>query len=254
MAMSSRPLLVLLVGSVVAIKPECGKPTLLTLRGGVIDNNGAYRRPGYAYRPQGPAPAQGGSFLSDLSNEQEQMSDAERVYVVQQFRQRSVQKAFLKRVYAILSVQLAATMGLAITIRANRALLLLLLRQQWVLYLVFLGSLLTLSLSRKAREEAPLNGLLLSAFTLAQGAMVGVMTSMFPAQVRGRGRARVGAGLGPGLALALALALGLGFGLANPNPNPHRAAGDPRGRRDRSGDGQPQRVCYDHQARLHRLW
>ena len=191
MAMSSRPLLVLLVGSVVAIKPECGKPTLLTLRGGVIDNNGAYRRPGYTYRPQGPAPAQGGSFLSDLSNEQEQMSDAERVYVVQQFRQRSVQKAFLKRVYAILSVQLAATMGLAITIRANRALLLLLLRQQWVLYLVFLGSLLTLSLSRKAREEAPLNGLLLSAFTLAQGAMVGVMTSMFPAQVRGRGRARV---------------------------------------------------------------
>ena len=182
MAMSRR-LLVLLVGSVVAIKPECGKPRLLTLRGGVIDNNGAYRRPGYAYRPQGPAPAQGGSFLSDLSNEQEQMSDTERVYVVQQFRQRSVQKAFLKRVYAILSVQLAATMGLAITIRANRALLLLLLRQQWLLYLVFLGSLLTLSLSRKAREEAPLNGLLLSVFTLAQGAMVGVLTSMFPAQV-----------------------------------------------------------------------
>ena len=86
-------------------------------------------------------------------------------------------------VAAILSVQLAATMGLAITIRANRALLLLLLRQQWLLYLVFLGSLLTLSLSRKAREEAPLNGLLLSVFTLAQGAMVGVMTSMFPAQV-----------------------------------------------------------------------
>jgi hypothetical protein len=164
----ARRLLVLLVGSAAAIKPECGKPTLLTLRGGVIDNNGAYRRPGYTYRPQGPAPAQGGSFLSDLSNEQEQMSDAERVYVVQQFRERSVQKAFLKRVYAILSVQLAATMGLAITIRANRALLLLLLRQQWLLYLVFLGSLLTLSLSRKAREEAPLNGLLLSAFTLAQ--------------------------------------------------------------------------------------
>ena len=35
-------------------------------------------------------------------------------------------------------------------------------------YLVFLGSLLTLSFSRKARQEAPLNGLLLSAFTLAQ--------------------------------------------------------------------------------------
>ena len=112
----SRCLLVLLVGSVVAIKPECGKPRLLTLRGGVIDNNGAYRRPGYAYRPQGPAPAQGGSFLSDLSNEQEQMSDAERVYVVQQFRHRTVQKAFLKRVYAILSVQLAATMGLALAL------------------------------------------------------------------------------------------------------------------------------------------
>ena len=44
------------------------------------------------------------------------MSDAERVYVVQQFRQRTVQKAFLKRVYAILSVQLAATMGLALAL------------------------------------------------------------------------------------------------------------------------------------------
>ena len=42
--------------------------------------------------------------------------------------------------------------------------------------------------------------------------------------------------------------------LTNPNPNPHRAAGDPCRRCDRSGDGQPQRVCYDHQARLHRLW
>ena len=113
-------------------------------------------------------------------------------------------------------------MGLAITIRGNRPLLILLIRQQWLLYhgashkwllypgelpwqtcpgelsapsvasplvpgcgvwqpearvnhpllppryLVFLGSLLTLSFSRKARQEAPLNGLLLSAFTLAQ--------------------------------------------------------------------------------------
>ena len=92
-------LLLLLVGSLAAFKPECSKPTLLTLRGGVIDN-GAYRRPGHTYRAQGTAPAQGSaSFLSDLSNEQEQMSDAERVYVVQQFSQQTVQKAFLKRVY-----------------------------------------------------------------------------------------------------------------------------------------------------------
>ena len=165
-------LLLLLVASVAAFKPECSKPTLLTLRGGGIDNGGgnaAYRRPGHTYRAQGSAPAQGGtSFLSDLSNEQDQMSDAERVYVVQQFSQQTVQKAFLKRVYAILSVQLAATMGLAITIRGNRPLLIMLIRQQWLLYLVFLGSLLTLSFSRKARQEAPLNGLLLAAFTLAQ--------------------------------------------------------------------------------------
>ena len=165
-------LLLLGVASVAAFKPECSKPTLLTLRGGGIDNGGgnaAYRRPGHTYRAQGSAPAQGGtSFLSDLSNEQDQMSDAERVYVVQQFSQQTVQKAFLKRVYAILSAQLAATMGLAITIRGNRPLLIMLIRQQWLLYLVFLGSLLTLSFSRKARQEAPLNGLLLSAFTLAQ--------------------------------------------------------------------------------------
>ena len=176
-------LLLLVVASVAAFKPECSKPTLLTLRGGGIDNGGgnaAYRRPGHTYRAQGSAPAQGGtSFLSDLSNEQDQMSDAERVYVVQQFSQQTVQKAFLKRVYAILSAQLAVTthvesiqararcgrlpsapehtsgclrpcdtlepcvsrtvappqvtMGLAITIRGNRPLLILLIRQQWLL-------------------------------------------------------------------------------------------------------------------------
>ena len=92
-------LLLLVVASVAAFKPECSKPTLLTLRGGGIDNGGgnaAYRRPGHTYRAQGAVTT---PFLGDLSNEQEQMSDAERVYVVQQFSQQTVQKAFLKRVY-----------------------------------------------------------------------------------------------------------------------------------------------------------
>ena len=96
-------LLLLLLASVAAFKPECSKPTLLTLRGGGIDNGGgnaAYRRPGHTYRAQGTGTgAVTTPFLGDLSNEQEQMSDAERVYVVQQFSQQTVQKAFLKRVY-----------------------------------------------------------------------------------------------------------------------------------------------------------
>lgn len=90
-------LVLLLVASVAAFKPECSKPTLLTLRGGGIDNGGgnaAYRRPGHTYRAQGTGTgAVTTPFLGDLSNEQEQMSDAERVYVVQQFSQQTVQKA-----------------------------------------------------------------------------------------------------------------------------------------------------------------
>ena len=165
----SRHLLLLasvLLAFAFGFKPECSKPNLLTLRGGVSDiSNAAYRRPGHTYRPQGPSP-----FLGDLSNEPP-MSDAERVYVVQQFSQQQVRKNFLKRVYAILSAQLAVTAGLAVTIRGNRPLLLLLVKQQWVLFLVLIGSLLWLSLSRKARQEAPLNGLLLAAFTLAQASL-----------------------------------------------------------------------------------
>ena len=165
-------LLLLLVACAAAFVPECSKPKLLTLRGGGSDISNAYRRPGQTYPSQGTTTTT--PFLSSLSNEEEQ-SDAERVYLVQQFGQQQVRKEFLKRVYGILSAQLAVTMGLAITIRGNRPLLLLLLRQQWVLYLVFIGSLLWLSFSRKARQEAPLNGLLLAAFTLAQGSLVGVL-------------------------------------------------------------------------------
>lgn len=146
---------------------------ITTLRGGATS-----RYYGSSYRNSYPVVRS-----SPLPTQEPEMSDAERVYVQQQFSQQIVRKRFLKRVYAILAVQLAATAGLALTIRATPMLLQLLVRGQWLLLLVSIGCLYWLALSERARKTAPGNGLLLAAFTLAQGSLVGAMTARLPAEL-----------------------------------------------------------------------
>lgn len=111
------------------------------------------------------------------------MSDAERIYVVQQFSQQAVRKRFLKKVYGILAVQLAATAGLAVSIRSTPALLRLIFRLQPLLLMMAFVTIVWLHASERARKQAPLNGLLLSVFTLAQGSLVALATMRFPAEI-----------------------------------------------------------------------
>tara|TARA_B110001452_G_scaffold71109_1_gene57394 strand:- start:119 stop:1006 length:888 start_codon:yes stop_codon:yes gene_type:complete len=154
---------------------------LLRCRGGNTQwsSSGGYRAyPSSVRRQASPAVPR-----SPFAEPEDKMSDAERVYVVQQFSQQVVRKRFLKRVYGILAVQLAATAGLAVSIRATPALLHLLLRLQPLLFIVAMGALFWLGLSESARKEAPLNGVLLALFTLAQGSLVGLATMRFPAAI-----------------------------------------------------------------------
>lgn len=155
---------------------------LLRCRGGNTQwsSSGGYRAYPSSVRRQVSAPA---APRSPFAEPEDKMSDAERVYVVQQFSQQAVRKKFLKRVYGILAVQLAATAGLAVSIRATPALLHMLLRLQPLLFVVAMGALFWLGLSEKARKTSPLNGVLLSLFTLAQGSLVGLACMRFPAEI-----------------------------------------------------------------------
>lgn len=166
--------ILVLLGSAAAAASSASR-----LRGGVsqydYSSRPSIRR---SYPSQGVAPAR-----SPLDVAAPEMSDAERVYVVQQFSQQQIRKRFLKRVYAILAVQLAATAGLTLTIRSTPALLMAVVKLQWVLLMASLGFLSWLGMSERARKEAPLNGLLLTGFTLAQGALVGAMTARFPGEL-----------------------------------------------------------------------
>jgi FtsH-binding integral membrane protein len=176
--------MLLFAGAAATIHGDCIRPAydrrnkpvlkLTALRGGYSSFE---RGRSGSFRPQSTP------FMSgDLDNDK--MSDAERVFVVEQFKsQPEIRKQFVKRVYAILAAQLTATTGLAISIRANPALFMMLFKAQWLLVAVSFISMMWLALSAKARKQKPLNGLLLAAFTLGQATLVGLVTARFPAQL-----------------------------------------------------------------------
>ena len=95
---------------------------------------------------------------------QSDMSDAERVYVLQQFARPAVRMAFLKRVYSIVAVQLLATAGIIGVIRSQPALFMALVRNvgQGLFFLPLLPVFL-LSMLEKERTS----GSALAYFLLA---------------------------------------------------------------------------------------
>ena len=108
--------------------PTRARRCLTKLRGGEVEWS-SYGRP--AYRPMSGTAARAKTpFRSPFDQESDTMSDAEKVFVVQQFSQQVIRKRFLKRVYAILAVQLAATAGMMMTVRATPALLYAIIRSQ----------------------------------------------------------------------------------------------------------------------------
>ena len=113
---------------------------------------------------------------------EDDMSDAERVYVVQQFKQQQTQLAFMRRVYGVVTAMLSLTCLLAWAMRSNFPLLNFVVRGAPLISLVTLGSVLWLSFSRTARQ-GPLGLALLALFTLGQGSMVGAATAFFPADL-----------------------------------------------------------------------
>lgn len=172
--------LILLLGVVAADRPSAlrRRPSLaarapalargLALRGGIVHGSGSF----------GGRPLGGRRDLIPIDSKP--MSDAERVYVEQQFSRPEVRVAFVRKVYSIVAVQLACTAALMAALRLSPALLRAILPLGYALFLLPVVPLLWLQLSERARTSAPGNYLLLALFTLFQGAAVGVATWPYP--------------------------------------------------------------------------
>jgi FtsH-binding integral membrane protein len=110
------------------------------------------------------------------------MSDAERVYVLQQFAQPAIRLTFLRKVYSIVAVQLAVTAAIVAALRMHPAFLHTVVRRlgQGLFFLPMLPVLLLSLLERERTSGSRLAYFLLAVFTAFEGLAVGVVSSQFP--------------------------------------------------------------------------
>uniref|UniRef100_A0A7S2N0T8 Uncharacterized protein n=1 Tax=Haptolina brevifila TaxID=156173 RepID=A0A7S2N0T8_9EUKA len=154
-------------------------PPLLKLRGGAVTTS--YGRPISSYSQYSREMAVPVERQPVQVEQPESMSDAERVFVLQQFSRQAVRKAFIKRVYAIVATQLAATAGVVALLRSAPHVPFLLLRQLGP-FIFFLPAVVLLALQwvLATRGSSTLAYLLLTAFTVTEGAVIGVATLPLP--------------------------------------------------------------------------
>eukprot|EP00286_Rhodomonas_abbreviata_P022198 CAMPEP_0181292840 /NCGR_PEP_ID=MMETSP1101-20121128/2734_1 /TAXON_ID=46948 /ORGANISM="Rhodomonas abbreviata, Strain Caron Lab Isolate" /LENGTH=262 /DNA_ID=CAMNT_0023397363 /DNA_START=20 /DNA_END=808 /DNA_ORIENTATION=- len=96
-------------------------------------------------------------------------------------QQRLIQKGFLRKVYGILSLQLATTVGICWAVMAHPAVNSFFLANGWILISCFILSLgLVVGLQMK-KNEHPLNLLLLAAFTLVESCLVASVCAHYEA-------------------------------------------------------------------------
>ena len=109
------------------------------------------------------------------------LSEAERVYVVQQFSRPAVRTAFLARVYSTVMLQVVATGAIMAAIRRSPALAYHLLPRSPLLFLFAMAPAMAIQLIPNLAEQAPYGHLLLAAFTFLTGVGLGAATSILPA-------------------------------------------------------------------------
>ena len=152
------------------------RPALLALRGGASSTtyptpvrynyeSGSYS----SYRPQPVSPAP-----KPFVEEPADMSDAERVYVLQQFEKPAVRLAFLRKVYGVVFGQLLLTAAIVYALRTVPGLLPSVVRRLGV-SLGFLP-VIPLMLLSLGGTSGPLAYVLLAAFTALEALAVGAFT------------------------------------------------------------------------------
>lgn len=158
-------------------------PALSRLRGGNIDSPYGYRRTSSIVRSRAVTPARKASLLP-AELQPEQLNDAERVYVLQQFGRPEIRRKFIARVFSLVSAQIALCVFLIAAVRqllsANPSVGAALFRASPVFFLLSLIPSLLLNLSRSLAVTPPFNYLLLFAFTLFTGLGLGGFTAILP--------------------------------------------------------------------------
>jgi len=102
--------------------------------------------------------------------------------VAQQFATTAVRNGFVRKVFGIVALQLAFTVGIACVFLFNNTLKLYVRRNNWVFWTAWglaIAMLLVISCVEKARRSFPTNMILLAAFTAVQGFLVGVLTAFY---------------------------------------------------------------------------
>eukprot|EP00878_Enallax_costatus_P017617 GHUV01018510.1.p1 GENE.GHUV01018510.1~~GHUV01018510.1.p1 ORF type:complete len:219 (+),score=48.39 GHUV01018510.1:100-756(+) len=92
---------------------------------------------------------------------------------------------FVRKVFGLLSAQLLITVAVAAPIVAHAGVKAFVTTNSWVLVLAMLSSfgiLLALTFSESARHSHPTNLVLMGAFTVAEGVIVGAITSQYQMQ------------------------------------------------------------------------
>ena len=162
------------------------RPHLAVLRGGDARFGGTpvrrYQfesgRPVVEYSQQRPA-------STSILPEEPSMSDAERVYVLQQFERPAVRKAFLQRVYSTVSVQLLLTAAVVALLRGSPAVALQMLHRLGIglFFLPMVPLLLLQYMPNQRQASSPAAYLLLALFTVLEGLAIGAATLPVPLQV-----------------------------------------------------------------------
>lgn len=130
---------------------------LLRLRGGNIDSPHGYRRPSAYTHSRPPVPAKPALLPSEL--QPEQLSDAERVYVLQQFGRPEVRRKFVARVFSLVSAQCGLCVLLVAIVRqllsTNPSLALRLYKASPVFFVLSLVPSLLLNLNHSIATKPP---------------------------------------------------------------------------------------------------
>jgi len=98
------------------------------------------------------------------------------------FNQGTIRSKFAQKVFSIVSVQLAVTLGFVALFTFHQGALMYAYNNQWLLILSMISTIgltLVMSFSQAARRTAPLNLILLGAYTLSQGFLVGIVSSFY---------------------------------------------------------------------------
>ena len=154
-------------------------PRALLLRGGVVSYRNGYSP---SIRQRGIT-RRSGSLPGFGAVDDESMSDAERVYVLQQFSQREKRMDFLGRVYTLVALQCILTAAVMSLVRSTPALLYRLYRKAPLVMLASLVPAMWLQLSPRASTTAPLNYLLLALFTALTALGLGAATAPLPSSL-----------------------------------------------------------------------